>query len=251
MKTPIQPLTRRQLDNIEVFLRHFADIEAALKHKLGLHADDRTPVSTMAKRYGERNPYWRKSEENLLRLAEIRNVLTHQRSLNEGYPVALADNSVTKLRELHRELMQPVLCSKGFHRGVQTVSSKDSLSSVVVKIYELEFSQFPVIDDERFVGLITENEITHWLGHRAKANLETINLSEVRVSTVLREKGPYRKAAHPFRFERLGAPLVEVMSLFALSPTLEVVLLTESGNKGEQIEGIITEWDAARFIDPK
>jgi replicative DNA helicase len=76
MKTTTHGLTPRQLERVENFLSQFTDIEKALKRKLRLHADDHTPVSAMAKRYAEMNPYWRKSEM-LLRLAEIRNVLTH------------------------------------------------------------------------------------------------------------------------------------------------------------------------------
>ena len=50
-----------------------------------------------------------------------------------------------------------------------------------------------------------------------------------------------------FRFERLNASEEEVMGLFQRQPTLEVVLLTESGGKNKPIEGIVTQWDAARY----
>jgi hypothetical protein len=37
------------------------------------------------------------------------------------------------------------------------------------------------------------------------------------------------------------------MGLFQRQPALEVVLLTESGGKNTPIEGIVTQWDAARY----
>jgi hypothetical protein len=46
----------------------------------------------------------------------------------------------------------------------------------------------------------------------------------------------------------LGIPENEVMGMFQKHPALEVVLLTPDGRQGTQIEGIVTQWDAARYL---
>lgn len=134
-----------------------------------------------------------------------------------------------------------------FDEVVETVSADDSLGRVVVAAFEKGFSQFPVLSANRFVGLITENEISRWLGRRVKANGSAINLDEAAVKTVLREKDPFRNGIPIFKFVALDTPVVEVMGLFSARPMLESVLLTKSGNRKDKIEGIITRWDAARF----
>jgi hypothetical protein len=64
---------------------------------------------------------------------------------------------------------------------------------------------------------------------------------------VLQERSPYMADFRIFRFEKLDAFVPEVMSWFAREPSLEAVLLTKSGSNRSPIEGIVTQWDAARY----
>ena len=66
---------------------------------------------------------------------------------------------------------------------------------------------------------------------------------------LLHEKDPFLRGIPIFHFERLDAPVEEVMGRFSVEPALEVILLTDSGNKDTPIKGIITQWDAARYAD--
>ena len=78
-----------------------------------------------------------------------------------------------------------------------------------------------------------------------------MDLRKIEVRTVLKEKDPTARGIATFRFEMLEAPVEEVMGLFSVKPMLEVVLLTQSGSKHTAIEGIITQWDAARYPNPR
>jgi hypothetical protein len=64
---------------------------------------------------------------------------------------------------------------------------------------------------------------------------------------VLKGKDPYMRGIQIFHFERLDASVEEVMGRFLREPALEVILLTRSGSKETALEGIITQWDAARY----
>jgi hypothetical protein len=50
-----------------------------------------------------------------------------------------------------------------------------------------------------------------------------------------------------FHFEKLDAPVEDVMGRFSREAALEVILLTRSGSKDNPLEGIVTQWDAARY----
>lgn len=244
-------LTMKQREKVGHFLDLFTDVEAALKKRLHLTADDRTGVKALINGYEIKNPYWRDSANRLRHLADIRNVLTHQRGTAFGFPVAVTLNSVEALRDIKEHLVRPEPVSTRFCRKVKTVSATDSLAHFVALAFENGFSQFPVVDDGQFRGLVTENEITRWLGRRVKANASEVDLRKASVRTVLKEQDPTMKGIAIFRFKWLDAPVEEVMGLFSTEPTLEVVLLTQSGNNHTQIEGIITQWDAARFSHPR
>lgn len=240
-------LTRRQRENVGQFLDLFADVELVLKRRLDLPADDKTGVRVLINGYVTKNPYWRDPANRLRHLADIRNVLTHQRGSAFGFPLAVTSHSIEALREIKAHLACPEPVSAKYSREVLTVSASDSLAHVVALSFENGFSQFPVVDAGQFGGLVTETEITRWLGHRVKANSEEVNLRNACVKTVLKEKDPTTKGIAIFRFRSSDTPVEEVMGLFSLEATLEVVLLTKSGSKHTPIEGIITQWDAARF----
>lgn len=239
-------LTSEQLTNVRHFLILFADVEAALKNRLDLKADNRTRLQTLINDYAKANPFWTNSANQLRQLAEIRNLLVHQCGIEFGYPVAVTERSIGVLLEIKQHLLHPEKVQAKFCRKVKTVSASASLASVVALAFENGYSQFPVVDDGRFFGLITETEIIRWLGRRAKANKAEVDLREVCVKTVLKEKDPTTKGIAIFQFECLDAPVEEVMGLFS-RPMLEVVLLNKSGDKHTPIEGIITQWDAARY----
>jgi predicted transcriptional regulator len=239
-------LTRRQRENVAHFLDLFADVEGALKKRLGLPADDRTGIKVVINGYETINPYWRDSANRLRHLADIRNVLTHQRGTAFGFPLAVTTHSVGALREIKEHLIRPEHVSARYCREVKTVSATDSLAHVVALAFENGFSQFPVVDHGQFRGLVTETEITRWLGRRVKTNASEVDLRNALVRTVLKEKDPTTKGVAIFCFNRLDTAIEEVMGRFSTEPTLEVVLLTQTGNKDTRIEGIITQWDAAR-----
>jgi CBS domain-containing protein len=181
-------LTKKQRDDIEEFLHLFADVESALKKRLGRSANDTTGISMLINGCVEKNPYWTEPANRLRNLADIRNLLTHQRGSAIGYPIAVTPFSLLALREIMEHLRKPEPVSDRYRKKVITVSDQDSLASVLAMVFENGFSQFPVFSGDRFSGLITENEITRWLGRQVKANSVDVNLEAVTVRMVLKGK---------------------------------------------------------------
>jgi CBS domain-containing protein len=210
-------LTKQQRHNVEKFLNVFSDVESALKKRLARRDNDPTGVSALINEYIAKNPYWADSANRLRNLSDIRNLLTHQRSTTVGYPIAVAPFSLLALREIMEHLLKPEPVSERYRKKVITVSGQDTLASVLTMAFENGFSQFPVLSEERFSGLITENEITRWLGRRAKTNSVEVNLAAVTVKTVLEKKDPFLRGIQIFHLAKLNAPVEEVMSRFSTS----------------------------------
>ncbi len=241
-------LTSHQRRSIERFLHLFADTEKALKTRLGRAVDDPTGVRTLIDRYAEKNPYWRDSADQLRNLSDIRNLLTHQRGKECGYPISVAPSSLVAIHEIKERLLRPEPVSVKYRKAVKTVSSDDFLAGVLALAFENGYSQFPVVNDGVFGGMITENEIIRWLGHRTKLHSFEVNLAATTVKMVLNEKDPSLRGIPILHFEKLNKPVHEIMGRFSAEPALEVILLTNSGRKDTPLEGIITQWDAARHL---
>ena len=242
-------LSKRQNREVDYFLDLFSDVEAALKKKLHRRVNDPTSVKKLIEEYERANKYWGNSANKLRNLKDIRNLLTHQRNSTFGFPIAVAPSSINALIELKAQLLKPEKVSMNYRKTVKMVCTDDSLVHVLILAFDNGFSQFPVISHGRFGGLITENEITRWLGRQVKASSTSIDLATVLVRRVLKEKGSSLKGIPIFQFRSLDTSVEEVMSQFLLDPTLEAILLTDSGDKHTAIEGIITQWDAARYAE--
>jgi CBS domain-containing protein len=228
------------------FLAVFSEIEQLLKGRLSRKGN--VKAADLIQEYLGLNPYWAKDHKDLERFRQIRNFLTHEQSDQHGFPVVVTLRSHARLVEIKQGLEAPVPISRRHRKAVTTVGPDASLAAVLKLAYEKEFSQFPVVDaGGRFRGLVTENEITRWLGRQAVRKGATVDLAGVAVRSVLREKESDRRQVPIFRFEPLEEPEAEVMGLFMKHPMLEVVLLTASGTKTSRIEGIVTQWDAARY----
>lgn len=227
-------------------LRIFCDVENALKDRLRRPTDDRTGIQQLISQFEKKVPRWSESANALRRIAEIRNILTHHGGLEKGFPFQVTHECVDELRAIHTDLRKPTQVGDSFRRPVTIVDGDEPLADVLTLAYAKGYSQFPVIKGGRFEGVITENEITRWLGHQTSKGKAEIDLRNVTVRQVLRERDPWAKGVRIFRFERMDAPLEEVLGRFSNEPVLEVVLLTASGDSTEPIEGVLTQWDAAR-----
>jgi CBS domain-containing protein len=234
----------------ELFLAEFSEIERLLNERLSRHG--RETAADLIQEYAGLNPYWARDRKDLDHFRQIRNFLTHGQSAEHGFPVVVAEWSYARLVEIREGLRKARVPVSGKHKkDVTSIRPDTSLAKVLHLAYEKMFSQFPVVDGGgRFGGLVTENEITRWLGRQVRMKRTNVDLAGVPVKAVLREKEPDSKQIPIFRFESLESPEAEVMGLFMLHPALEVVLLTSSGEPSSPIEGIVTQWDAARYPSP-
>ena len=199
----------------------------------------------MIEDYRERNPYWQREANDLDLLREIRNYLTHDRSHHLGDPFVVTRESIDLLIYIRDGLIAPRPIADQFRCEVVIVHPDDTLAMVLGLTQKHAFSQFPVMDAWKFKGVITENEIVRWLAQHVCRGTSVIDTTGLVVKTVLDHAEPGRLVI--FRFMSPDTPEQEVMGLFQRQPTLEVVMLTESGVGNSPLVGIVTQWDAARY----
>jgi predicted transcriptional regulator len=92
---------------------------------------------------------------------------------------------------------------------------------------------------EQFVGLITENGITRWIANHVHTVDSLVELRDVFVRAVVKEEETSKNVA----FVARATPVDVVLRIFADSPILEAILITNVGRKTEAPLGIITRWD--------
>ena len=109
---------------------------------------------------------------------------------------------------------------------------------------DLDFSQFPIYDTQNsFVGLLTENGITRWLANKVvHGGEEAVNLTEP-VSNALKAQKNLDQQSNNYLFVSQDMLVGQAIRIFSSKPSLEAMLITQTGAKTEKPQGIITRYD--------
>jgi len=233
-------ISKEQLDLIEQFESDYNAIDHFLRKALGI--DKPVPFTHLVTEYSHRHAGWR--DADLLRtISEVRNAIVHGKTEAYRY-VAIPTPSIAMRLSLCRDrLVNPARVIPTFQRKVDIVSIDDTLARVLKLIAQRDYSQFPVYEDERFRGLLTENGITRWIANHVATKLSLIELDEVPVRQVLQNEEK-RKNYH---FVDRQMRVDDVRGLFTLHELLEAVFITAHGKESEGLLGIATRWDMLRL----
>ena len=230
-------LKENQNDLIQRFEAAFNSIDRELRNRTGQNDDK--PFFGVTRDYELMAKGW--SHGNTLRrIAKLRNAIVHDKVEPYNYPAIPTESVIEKLEAIKRSLTSPKTAYSEFRRSeVVKVYTHQTLEEVLKEIYQRDFSQFPVYDGSRFVGLLTENGITRWLADYAQNRDSILLLTDTAVQDVL-EKEERRSN---FVFVARSVTLDEVTYAFGTKPNLEAVLVTENGKEHEKLLGIATRWD--------
>jgi len=220
---------------IERFLTAYNKIDHFLRGRIIV--DREQGFKKVVHEYGQKYPSW-PHKDALLLLADLRNVLTHNRVEVYEYLSVPTEPVVWKIEQIRDSLIEPQKVIPAFQRNVLTVSLEDSLLHVLKLVRENNYSQFPVYKDGEFQGLITENGIAFWLASHVK-EMSLVEFEEQTVKDVLF----FEEQRKNYLFIGRTTPVYEANGLFMKERFLEAVLITKNGKKTEKLLGIMTRWD--------
>ncbi|MCB0782547.1 MAG: CBS domain-containing protein, partial [Flavobacteriales bacterium] len=175
----------------------------------------------------------------LLLVGEIRNLIVHRRTKSIPQVAVPSEEVVRRLEAVRDRLMNPPKVLPKYQCKVESVQLSDDLASVLRKINERDYSQFPVFDGERFKGLLTENGITRWIAHHISGEFTLVDFEDIPVRSLFKEE----ETRPNHRFVPRSCTVEEVREMYREHPLLEAILITASGKRTEALMGIMTRWD--------
>jgi len=229
-------LSREQINLIQQFEADFNVVDHFLR--VALDSEDHVGFTKLVRRYSNEHVGWADAEF-LTTIAKIRNLIVHERTHLHRHVVIPTLAIAEGLKHCKERLMNPARAVPTFQRTVETISMHVTLSRVLKIINERDYSQFPVYDDKRFRGLLTENGVTRWLARHVSQSVSSARLGDIPVSQVLQNEEERKN----HQFVRHDMRVDDVTALFAKQALLEAVLVTASGDETESLLGIATRWD--------
>lgn len=181
---------------------------------------------------------------------EFRNLTQHKVTLDRPPFAEPSDHLISDILRTIEDIKNPSRVRDIFLSKVATFQVDDKLSQVL-KIIETEnYSQFPVFDGNKFIGIISENGITAFLAKSVEEDI--ISIKEIKIKDVL--TAIKDEAVGSYSIVGTNKLVYEVEDLF-INNTKKgnprfIVLISHSSNrinKPEDIAGIITPWDMPKM----
>ncbi len=182
---------------------------------------------------------------------ELRNLLTHH-TINGDEAVAQPSDSLIEEIEMVTEKIKYSKRVKDvFLKRVRTFDMNDPLENVLDVINQVRYTQFPVFDGDKLVGIVSSIGVTKYL---AKAmNKDIRSIKETTVKHIL-EVEDDQKLYEVISADTSIFTIEEIFSKRIKEGRTTYILLIAKGNKIEKksdLIGIITPWDISRVVANK
>lgn len=225
---------------VDAFLALFNEVDDLLRTEVG--ASRRDSMLSASRRFGRSRSWWmRRFHGRLETLNSMRNFLVHEHKKVRDYLAFPSDDAFETLREAKRTLASPSLAYDVATKPVRAVAPDDPIDAVLAIVKDEAITNFPVYEDDRLVGLLTSNGLTHWMAEVASVgDAPYVDVATVGDVVEREEADPPNHVCVP-----RNVRVEDAAEAFVGRPTLQAVIVTENGRPTEHPLGILTAWDVA------
>lgn len=147
------------------FISLFNEIEQLLRELAG--GDRYMPFYKLVDQVSFKNKVVARYASTLKMYADLRNVIIHNQ-IDNRFIADPDDAAVSELEAIFNKIQSPVLAISVVHHQVQSVTVENALSKALELMTDLGYSQLPVYEEGKFVGMLNAHVITFWLAHKTK-----------------------------------------------------------------------------------
>lgn len=234
-----------EMQNSDRFLAAFNRIEAYLKEE-----GDVSKYEGFSKALNKaiyKNPMIKNFKEDLEKYSNLRNIIIHE-SIKPNYVIAEPHIDVVERIEKIAEMFEsPERVIPKFKREVKKVDLYDNIA-VPLRLIRNGYSQFPVYNGGRFMGLLSDKCIAKWLAHFIEEDIQSIY--KVKVEEILKYDG---SGGRNVRFIHKDTTVYNALSIFSQfrnkNIQVEAILITRNGKTDENLLGIITPRDIVDYTE--
>ncbi|MDH6291901.1 CBS domain-containing protein [Rhodococcus opacus] len=238
------PISR---DPAREFLDLWSEIERHLHRKYSLSERVRGMGEILAEIRG-RDALVRRYDPALTAFRDLRNAISHHR-YRDGVPIATPrSETVDQLRRIHHELLDPLRIGQCLRApAVVTAAPDEPLREALREMAEHTFSQLPVYENDKYLGLLTTNAVARWLAAQISDNGEVL-VDQVRVREVLDFVEPNEKVAHLARTVSV-AVVIDKFRKEDGAASLVAVIVSERGLPTQKPLGVVVRDDLAYLLE--
>ncbi|WP_163539283.1 CBS domain-containing protein [Gracilibacillus sp. YIM 98692] len=179
--------------------------------------------------------------ELLKQCSKLRNAMVHRKIKEEFYIAEPHEEVVLELEKLKEILSKPPQVLSIASQPVQYFKQIDTLEDVLTAFHQDGFTQYPIYDQQTYIGLLTEGGIARFLAHYVD-QISTMNTKKIQVEELL----SYEKE-NSIAFMKQDSNLFDLEAIFHIyhqqNKKLEAIIITEDGSQNQLPIGIVSAWD--------
>ncbi len=218
------------MTNSQSFIDSYNKADKALHARFGFKPS--MSFSDCVRRAASINAVVRKFEDDLIDFGRLRNSIVHRS--NSAMTIAEPHDDVTERFAYIAEIIStPPLASSICHTA-ETVKAGAPLKAAVSVMSAKGFSNMPVTDGKKIVGMLTNKVIVTFAAKHIDGLQSAFDTAVV--ADALGDSGAY--------FDIIkDCPVDEVLSLFEKNRRMSMLIITSDGTAGGKIVGVITVGD--------
>lgn len=219
-------------DQANKFLAAFNRIEKWMRDEIDV--PNNMGFSEIVRRLSKRHDLLvRRYQDDLIEIAQLRNAIVHDR-ISPDFVIAEPNEWVIKkLEKIEMDLTRPEKVIPRFKKHVTGFDKNTTLTSILTIIAEKRYSQFPIYDGGKFLGLVTAHGLGIWMAMQDHDTSIRINGQTIQV--VLESD----RKRNNYRFINEDTHVFQAIELFLKDPTIEALLITKDGNPDGNLIGIM------------
>jgi len=228
----------------------FQDIYNQLDNymRMKLKVDQNVPHSYLIKEASVKDLVIRSMRDDLLQFSQLRNAIVHNPNRVNAHPIAEPhEYIVKKYQNVLNQVLSPAKANTIIVPKEKIYStSKNKMANEIIKIMNEKFyTHVPVLEDNRLIGVFSENVIFSFL-----VKYEIVGIDKNLLIDEFKEFIPLdAHLGEFFKFAPIDSLLIDVKKIFETelndNKRLGAVFFTANGKETEKLLGMVTAWDLA------
>jgi len=224
------------------YLDAFNAIEKWLRTQV--NSPDRMDFPDLVDTTSDSNYSVRRHNAVLKDLNRFRNYVVHQHRRLKPLAVPTAE-AIEQITAIRNELLSPPSLLSLAAKPVEQCCPTDPLGCSVKKMHDGVFSQLPVYDGQKCLGLLTAETIARWLANHLGDGAGLVE--EQPIADVMKHQEDHENHTFLGRTATVADGLSAFDAFLRRGKRLEAILITQNGRPAEALLGIVTIYDIPKL----
>jgi len=246
----------KDLVNSEKFIAIYNEIDSFMRSELkeNMSTSHTKLIEDMVAKGKNGNKFlFKLHRKELKKYADLRNAIVHDDSKRDGIEVIAEPHGkvVEKYQNILNELLNPPLAIEKLaipQDKIYTTRLGENALDIMKIMNKYTYTHVPVIENEKMVGIFSENTIFSYISESEDGSIIT---DELKIKDFIDFIPVSKHVSEIFEFVPRKITVPEIEDIFRKelnkNKRIAAIFITQNGRENEKILGLITPWDVAGY----